>query len=171
MKLDQVTLVSIVDDDESVRDSLKSLVRSFGYSVETFGSAAEFLESSQVENTDCLVTDVQMPGLSGVELQNRLLSVAIICQQYSFLPLEWVAENGFNGVACRNQKHPHCCSEARNCIFTETIQRGRVIRTSRDGSKAGSRLMNGRNYQAEPMLFRIALGRSLDLSTPDQGNR
>jgi len=74
MKLDHVTLVSIVDDDESVRDSMKSLVRSFGYRVETFGSAAEFLESSQVENTDCLVTDVQMPGLSGVELQNRLLS-------------------------------------------------------------------------------------------------
>jgi FixJ family two-component response regulator len=74
MKLDQVTLVSIVDDDESVREAMKSLVRSFGYSVETFGSAAEFLESAQVENTDCLVTDVQMPGLSGVELQNRLLS-------------------------------------------------------------------------------------------------
>ena len=74
MKLDHVTLVSIVDDDESVRDAMKSLVRSFGYRVETFGSAAEFLESSQVENTDCLVTDVQMPGLSGVELQNRLLS-------------------------------------------------------------------------------------------------
>jgi FixJ family two-component response regulator len=54
MKLDQVTLVSIVDDDESVREAMKSLVRSFGYSVETFGSAAEFLESAQVENTDCL---------------------------------------------------------------------------------------------------------------------
>jgi FixJ family two-component response regulator len=46
MKLDQVTLVSIVDDDESVREAMKSLVRSFGYSVETFGSAAEFLEIS-----------------------------------------------------------------------------------------------------------------------------
>ena len=44
MKLDRVTLVSIVDDDESVRDAMKSLVRSFGYRVETFGSAAEFLE-------------------------------------------------------------------------------------------------------------------------------
>jgi FixJ family two-component response regulator len=42
MKLDQVTLVSIVDDDESVREAMKSLVRSFGYSVETFGSAADF---------------------------------------------------------------------------------------------------------------------------------
>ena len=74
MKLDRLTLVSIVDDDESVREAMKSLVRSFGYRVEAFGSAAEFLESAQVENTDCLVTDVQMPGLSGVELQNRLLS-------------------------------------------------------------------------------------------------
>jgi len=74
MKLDHVTLVSIVDDDESVRDAMKSQVSSFGYRVQTFGSIAEFLESSQIENTDCLVTDVQMPGLSGVELQNRLLS-------------------------------------------------------------------------------------------------
>ena len=71
--MDQGTLVSIVDDDELVREAIKSLVRSFGYRVETFGSAAEFLGSAQVENTDCLVTDVQMPGLSGVELQNRLL--------------------------------------------------------------------------------------------------
>ena len=73
MELDQATLVSIVDDDESVREAMKSLDRSFGYRVETFGSAMEFLESAQVENTDCLVTDVQLPGLSGIELQNRLL--------------------------------------------------------------------------------------------------
>jgi FixJ family two-component response regulator len=51
MKLHQVTLVSIVDDDESVREAMKSLVCSFGYRVETFGSAAEFLQSAQVENT------------------------------------------------------------------------------------------------------------------------
>jgi FixJ family two-component response regulator len=67
-------LISIVDDDESVRDATKSLLRSSGYTAQSFGSAEEFLQSAQIQQTDCLVTDVQMPGLSGVELQDRLLS-------------------------------------------------------------------------------------------------
>lgn len=72
--MEQALLISIVDDDESVREATKSLVRSLGYNVETFGSAEEFLESTQVGDTACLITDVQMPGLSGVELQDRLIS-------------------------------------------------------------------------------------------------
>ena len=67
-------LISIVDEDESVRDATKSLLRSFGYTAQSFGSAEEFLDTARIEETDCLVTDVQMPGLSGVELQDRLLS-------------------------------------------------------------------------------------------------
>ena len=67
-------MISIVDDDESVRDATKSLLRSSGHTAQSFGSAEEFLESAQLAETDCLVTDVQMPGLSGVELQDRLLS-------------------------------------------------------------------------------------------------
>ncbi len=67
-------LISIVDDDESVREATKTLVRSLGYKAETFGSAEEFLESTQIVATACLITDVQMPGLSGVELQDRLIS-------------------------------------------------------------------------------------------------
>jgi FixJ family two-component response regulator len=74
MKLESEPLISIVDDDESVRDATQSLFRSLGYNVETFGSAEEFLRSTQVEETACLITDVQMPGLSGVELQDRLIS-------------------------------------------------------------------------------------------------
>jgi FixJ family two-component response regulator len=72
--LEQMPLISIVDDDESVRDATKSLLRSFGYTAQSFGSAEEFLDSARIEETDCLVTDVQMPGLTGVELQDRLLS-------------------------------------------------------------------------------------------------
>jgi FixJ family two-component response regulator len=72
--LQHVPLISIVDDDESVRESTKSLVRSLGYNVRTFGSAEEFLESNHIGTTACLITDVQMPGLSGVELQDRLIS-------------------------------------------------------------------------------------------------
>jgi len=67
-------VISIVDDDESVREATKSLVRSLGYKAMTFGSAEEFLNSAHLTTTACLITDVQMPGLSGVELQDRLIA-------------------------------------------------------------------------------------------------
>ena len=67
-------LISIVDDDESIREATKGLVRSLGYLAATFASAEEFLSSDRVEDTRCLITDVQMPGLSGVELQRRLIA-------------------------------------------------------------------------------------------------
>jgi FixJ family two-component response regulator len=66
-------LISIVDDDESMRESTKGLVRSLGYQAETFASAEEFLQSDSVKNTSCLITDVQMPGLSGIDLQRGLI--------------------------------------------------------------------------------------------------
>jgi FixJ family two-component response regulator len=67
-------LISIVDDDESIREATKGLVRSLGYQAATFASAEEFLQSDNVDNTSCLITDVQMPGLSGIELQRRLIA-------------------------------------------------------------------------------------------------
>jgi len=67
-------LISIVDDEQPVRDATKSLVRSLGYNASMFGSAEEFLNSEQVDDTSCLITDVQMPGLSGVDLQDRLIA-------------------------------------------------------------------------------------------------
>jgi FixJ family two-component response regulator len=66
--------ISIVDDDESVREAMKSLVRSMGYNVFTFDSAKQFLESEQVHNSSCLITDLHMPGLSGLDLQDRLIA-------------------------------------------------------------------------------------------------
>ena len=67
-------MISIVDDDESVREATKGLVRSLGYVAETFGSAEEFLSSEHRRETSCIIADVQMPGLSGVELQSRLIA-------------------------------------------------------------------------------------------------
>ena len=67
-------LISIVDDDESQRESTKGLVRSLGYRAATFASAEEFLQSDSVDNTSCLITDVQMPGLSGIDLQQGLIA-------------------------------------------------------------------------------------------------
>lgn len=67
-------MISIVDDDESVREATKGLVRSLGYATATFSSAEEYLRSDRVRDTSCLITDVQMPGMTGVELQDRLIA-------------------------------------------------------------------------------------------------
>jgi FixJ family two-component response regulator len=74
VKLHKVPVISIVDDDESVREATQSLVRSLGYRAVTFRSAKEFLESPHLTATACLITDVQMPGLGGIDLQDRLIA-------------------------------------------------------------------------------------------------
>ncbi len=66
-------LVSVVDDDESVRESLPDLLREFGFSVQAFSSAEEFLASDYVDATRCLILDIAMPGMSGPELQRELV--------------------------------------------------------------------------------------------------
>jgi FixJ family two-component response regulator len=68
------SLVSIVDDDESVRESLPDLIRQFGFDVEAFASAEAFLASEFVNDTRCLVLDIAMPGMSGTDLQRELAS-------------------------------------------------------------------------------------------------
>jgi FixJ family two-component response regulator len=70
----EVPMISIVDDDESVREATKGLVRSLGYGAATFASAEDFLQSNQINETECVISDVQMPGLSGVELQSQLIA-------------------------------------------------------------------------------------------------
>jgi FixJ family two-component response regulator len=67
-------MISIIDDDESVREATRGLVRSLGYNAEAFASSENFLQSDRINDTSCLITDVQMPGLSGVELQSVLLA-------------------------------------------------------------------------------------------------
>jgi FixJ family two-component response regulator len=66
------TIIGIVDDDQSVRDSISSLLRSAGFKTAPFASAEEFLNSDRQSDPDCLLLDVRMPGLSGLELQSEL---------------------------------------------------------------------------------------------------
>jgi FixJ family two-component response regulator len=66
------SLVSVVDDDESVRESLPDLLREFGFAVQAFASAEEFLASDYVDRTRCLILDVAMPGMCGPDLQREL---------------------------------------------------------------------------------------------------
>jgi FixJ family two-component response regulator len=66
------SLVSIVDDDESVRESLPDLLREFGFAVQAFSSAEQFLASEFVSRTQCLLLDIAMPGMTGPDLQREL---------------------------------------------------------------------------------------------------
>ena len=67
-------VISIIDDDGSVRAATANLVRSFGYVVHTFASAEDFLRSSHLHDTSCVITDVAMPAMSGLDLQAHLLA-------------------------------------------------------------------------------------------------
>src|SRR6476619_5649027 len=69
-----VTMISIIDDDRSVRESVKSLVRSLGYDAATFASAEEYLASDCLRDSKYVITDLQMPGMNGVDLRDRLIA-------------------------------------------------------------------------------------------------
>ncbi|HEX2494539.1 MAG TPA: response regulator FixJ [Steroidobacter sp.] len=80
--------IFIVDDDAAVRDALKLLLRSVGQAVETFGSAQEFLDAYSEDRPGCLVLDIRMPGMSGLELQQRLN------EKHSILPIIFITGHG-----------------------------------------------------------------------------
>jgi len=82
------SLVSVVDDDESVRESLPDLLRQFGYAAEAFSSAEAFLASSAVGETNCLLLDVAMPGMSGPELQQELT------RRRQMIPIVFITAHG-----------------------------------------------------------------------------
>ena len=97
------TLISIVDDDQLFRESMRNLVMLLGYPVEAFTSAADFLTSSLLPETACLVADVHMPGMTGVELHRRLvkLGYAIPTILITAYPDQTVRDRALrDGVVC-----------------------------------------------------------------------
>jgi FixJ family two-component response regulator len=70
--MSETPLIVCVDDDPSVAEAIKGLLKSCGFTAEAFLSAEEFLQSGRLEDTSCLITDVQLGGMSGLQLQNRL---------------------------------------------------------------------------------------------------
>src|ERR1700722_5117194 len=71
-EMPEICLVSVIDDDESLRRALERLIRSFGFPVVVFPSAHEFLLSDRVQDTACLILDMQMPRMNGLQLQSHL---------------------------------------------------------------------------------------------------
>jgi FixJ family two-component response regulator len=88
-------LISIVDDDDSLRNSLNNLIRSVGLCVQGFSSAEEFLNSNQLHDTACLILDVRMPGMSGLDLQRQL--VASNCR----IPIIFITSHGDGDAQAR----------------------------------------------------------------------
>jgi FixJ family two-component response regulator len=97
------TLISIVDDDQPFRESMRKLVTLLGYTVEEFASAADFLASRLLSETACLIADVHMPGMTGVELHGRLIKLgyAIPTILVTAFPDEGVRDRALkDGVLC-----------------------------------------------------------------------
>ena len=89
------SLVSVVDDDESVRESLPHLLRKFGFAAEAFASAEEFLVSEFVGQTKCLILDIAMPGMSGPALQMEL------SRRQQAIPIVFITAHGDDTVRPR----------------------------------------------------------------------
>lgn len=85
-------LISVIDDDESVRESLPGLLKEFGFPSQTFCSAEEFLASGTVAETECLILDIAMPGMSGPELQSELKRRRLL------KPIIFITAHGDEGV-------------------------------------------------------------------------
>jgi len=98
MTNDADAMVFVIDDDESIRESLKSLIRSVGLSVRTFASADEFLNSERPDVPACLILDVRMPGLSGLDLQRDLSETNI------HLPIIFITGHGDIPMSVRAMK-------------------------------------------------------------------
>ena len=93
-----IPVISIVDDDESVRTALKSLIDSVGFRAEVFGSGEEFLKSTALSQTDCLIADVRMPGLSGLDLQRDLAEANV------HIPIIFITGHGDIPMSVRAMK-------------------------------------------------------------------
>ena len=88
-------LVAVVDDDESVRESLPDLLRQFGFAAQAFSSAEAFLASEALGETRCLILDVAMPGMSGPDLQQELM------RRRQEIPIVFITANGDGAVRSR----------------------------------------------------------------------
>jgi len=111
-------LIAVIDDDESVRISVSGLVRSLGYSARTFASADEFLRSGAEPECDCIISDIQMPGTSGIELKEALVAAGSrtpVILMTAFVNAAVQARASKAGAVCFLKK-PFGASELIGCL-------------------------------------------------------
>jgi len=121
--------ISVVDDDQSFRDSMRRLLKSLDYSVAVFPSAAEFLASPKLDATDCLVADVQMPAMTGVELYEHLIETghAIPTILVTAYPNDGVRERMLSlGIECYLPK-PLVEAELIDCLRS-AVEHSKTLR-------------------------------------------
>src|SRR6202049_4765402 len=114
------SVVVIVDDDDSIRKAVRRLMKSFGFAVETFASAEDFLGSDRLEKTSCLILDVQMPGMNGLELQERLVvsSVAFLISIITQISDGRAPAQALNAGAVGYLIKPFADEDLLNCIHS-----------------------------------------------------
>ena len=120
-----VPAISIVDDDASVRAATARLLRSMGFSAHAFASAKEFLSSAQLRETACLIADVEMPGMSGVELQDHLIATGhtIPTVFITAFPDERVRDRALNAGAIDFLSKPFDESRLLECVEQALMNR------------------------------------------------
>jgi FixJ family two-component response regulator len=118
-------LVSVVDDDESVRESLPDLLREFGFAVETFASAEAFLASDRMSQTNCLLLDIAMPGMTGPDLQQELK------RRRKTIPIVFMTAHG--GEAMRPRLLEQGAIECLSKPFSDTALRAALDAALRPG--------------------------------------
>ncbi|WP_058544426.1 response regulator transcription factor [Pseudomonas fluorescens] len=122
--MSNTAIISIIDDDESVRIALDGLLRAHGYRVRTYASALDFLSSCELQNTACLISDIQMPGMTGIQMYDRLSTQGV------HIPIIFIT--GYPGVPPRVSAatpepvaffpKPFDCAELIACI--ESVMAG-----------------------------------------------
>jgi FixJ family two-component response regulator len=109
-------MISIIDDDRSVREAVKSLIRSLGYQALTFTSAEEYLCSDRINDSECVITDIQMPGMTGLDLQDRLIADGYR-RPIIFMSALAVEDVGANALrTARFLKKPFSCERLIDCL-------------------------------------------------------
>jgi FixJ family two-component response regulator len=111
-------MISIIDDDRSVREAIKSLVRSLGHEAEMFSSAEEYLGSDRVAESHCVITDLQMPGITGVDLRHHLIEAGY-CKPIilmSALSVEEAGAAATETASCRFLRKPFSDDRLIECL-------------------------------------------------------
>jgi FixJ family two-component response regulator len=124
--VDDVPVISIVDDDASMRTATARWLRSLGFSAHTFSSAQEFLSSPRLNDTTCLIADVQMPGMSGIELQKYLTARGhrmpmVFITAY---PEDQIRQQAMNGGAVGFLSKPFEEARLLECVERALMRRG-----------------------------------------------